>query len=215
MPGEKDYNVMIDCETGGLYESQHCLLQVAAIIFHIEVHNKLFKLVEDDYYQSKIKPNKNLGITIGALEINKLDLDDLIENGKDECVVYKELIDFMEKYMGKDHNYMGRIWAHNDDFDAKFMSQFAKRCKSYSETNIFYPTNWNCTQHFFRELKFFGRHSEESCKLSSIMDYYNIQQAGTEHDAMSDAHNAILILEAMMNHLKLGEKVVKMSDCSN
>jgi DNA polymerase-3 subunit alpha (Gram-positive type) len=104
--------IVADLETGGLSEERNPITEIALVVLDINMN-----VVKE--YETLVKPYANLIIDKQALEVTKMDINE-INNGKDSKQVVLELIDiFKSLKVGK---YTKPIFVgHNFEFfDLKF-----------------------------------------------------------------------------------------------
>lgn len=190
--------VFIDVETGGLDPKVHALTQIAAIAFDLEPGNKPCIL---NVHQQVVKPDKWLALSKGALDIQNRTMEELLENGSEEQEVYRNLVAFLEKYIGPANDWPGHIWAQDASFDHSFCRALETRVGGGA--NYFSDRcDWNCTKRTWTMLRFLGVHNETKTSLKNIIAHYGIRGEDEQtHDAADDATVSLVALGMMMTDL--------------
>lgn len=202
--------VYIDVETGGLDPNSHAITEVAAVAFDLAKgeQEQLLGIVPADgepsilgVYKTWVHPAPWLGISIESMKLQGVTLGRL-NDAPQENIVYDNLIEFIKKYLGTDpSNWNGRIWAHNADFDHKFLRAMEIRSKSPKFLDyIGDRCNWSCTKKLWATLRFMEVHNVSRTNLIDITEYYQIENPNP-HGAENDALMGILALGKMLNDL--------------
>lgn len=165
-------HLFIDVETGGLNVDIHALLSLGAVFFDPET-GEIGKM-----YYSAIRPDVSLGITVKALEVNGLTLED-IKGARSEREVWEE----SSKWLGSQRS--APMWSHNSEFDFKFLQAWESRCEEplgSPRRNFFH-----CSRQLLMLAQLRGLYpAGESVSLQAAAKYYHLAD-----DRFLKAHNAL------------------------
>lgn len=169
----------IDCETTGLDERKHGIIQLSWII---DIDGKIV-----DTGDLHIQPFDNDEIDDDALQItgNTIETITSFMNPKD---AYNEFISCLKKYVNpfeKDKPITSKFYVggHNVDFDVRFLKEFFKKCNdSYFSSYFNYRTIDTLKITDF--IEFMGVDFGKSHKLEALANLFEIPIKA--HDSMSD-----------------------------
>lgn len=204
MKTPKADGLFIDLETGGLSPHRHGTTQIVAIAFAVDP-TRMFgegKLEEVDRLHIKVQPVDYMEYDRIALEMQGETAASLMQEGKTEGDALGDLWRFADKHL--DHQFGGRIWAHEASFDWSFIRAMAVRTFSPGYLPNFSLAqdriNWTCSKHLFRSLKQWGvvPHDQKE-NLRYIAEYYNLEFPERDHHRpLKDTEIALVALDRIM-----------------
>lgn len=159
-----------DCETTGLSPEKHAIIEIAMI--------PVINGVKKEPFVSKIKPHKEAVIDLKALEINKVNPEQLKTFPEPEIVI-NDLIEWI-----KSHNTVFNLLGHNVNFDRQFLKSLFTRNGRYSDYIAYIDPKEICTLDMAKQLKV----KSKSNKLVDLCDYFKIE--------LNNAHSALPDIEA-------------------
>ena len=180
---------IIDTETGGLDEKRHGLTQVAVIdgVFHIDNGRVCFGT--NSIFHEFIEPDSTFIYDQEALEYQGTTISFLKENGSNITGMLARLSLFMDPIVALGP---GRIWAHEDTFDFKFIHaammydfNFGNKDQRYYDwagiKNLHRGferdrSNWQCSKRFARLCMSVGLLNSKSDSLESICKTFGISR---------------------------------------
>ena len=164
-----------DCETTGIDPKQNDILKLAAII---EIDGEIVD--RECFY---MQPFNYESITVGALEVNKLTLDEIrkfpmpVETWTKITKLFSKHID---KYNKADKFYPA---GYNVRFDLDFLAEFFRKCH-----DMYFGSycNWRCLDPMIllNILSYQGKINLPNLKLETVCEYFKIELKA--HDAISD-----------------------------
>ena len=166
--------LFIDTETGGLDEFKHSLLTIGLVAWEDG------KIVDTkEIFISKEK----YSCVQAALDVNKINLDELREKGISEISAIKEIEDFCNKNFG---NNKVTIAGHNVAFDVNFIRVMYKRNKAKYYLKFNYRTlDTACIIKF---LYIQGKFKDDISTTDKAFEYFNIEiDSDKRHTALGDA----------------------------
>lgn len=160
----------VDTETGGLDPLQHSIFSVAIVRWE---DGKIEKI-----YESPLIKEEKLCYTKQALEINKIEIEDIIHNGFSPGFVVNEII--REFRYEKEHI----LGGHNVAFDVGFIKRLFHICNR--DRN--YPFSYRTvdTVSVARFLAHCGIINTDMFNMKNLCDYFGIEVKGY-HTALGDA----------------------------
>ena len=116
--------VVIDVETGGVDDTRHALLEIAAVWVDYQADGLL---TPQDSFSTHVIPFEGAVIDPKALEINHIDPDHPFRFALPEEQVLTELFTFVEKALHKTGCRRAVLVGHNAHFDLGFLMAAVKR----------------------------------------------------------------------------------------
>lgn len=166
--------LFIDTETGGLDEFKHSLLTIGLVYWE---DGKVLDTKE--IFISKEK----YSYVQAALDVNKIDLDQLRKEGVSEIDAIKEIESFCEKNFGKNKV---TICGHNTAFDVNFIRELYRRNKeSYTSRFNYRFLDTACILKF---LYIKGKFKMDISTSDKAFEYFKIEvEENKRHTALGDA----------------------------
>lgn len=176
--------LVLDTETGGLSSERNSILSVGAVVYdNFKQTNEIEIYIKED----------NINVEKRAMEINKIDLEWLKENGKHPSVAVGLLDKFIDDNFGKDEVALA---GHNISFDVGFMKRLYRLAGKNYEDRFSHRTL--DTAAIIRFLNMTGKTKMKSAKSDEAFAYFNIKIASDKrHTALADAKATA----EMINHL--------------
>ena len=192
----------VDIESGGLDPKVHGITEIAAIAFDFDSKHPLSPKTGEEEFNVIIRPNPNLAYTPYALELQDRTLQYLEEYGTSEENAFYGFENFLQKHLGKSHNWSGRIIAQYSEFDHGFLVALAQRCGRGSVLPVNRRCEWLCTKSLYRILSSLGILRLDNSGLNDLMHWYHISFEGKEHNALTCVKAGIGVFRSMVNDLK-------------
>lgn len=162
--------LFIDTETGGIDPLENSLLSLGLVCWeNLKIKDKL------EIFISKEKYN----VTKKALEINKIDLDELRTKGISEKEAKNKLLNFLKENFEDEKIVLA---GHNVNFDISFLK---KIFESNDEFNQYFSYRAIDTATIFKFLSLRGDVTAEINSLDDAIKYYNIK-IKKRHGALDD-----------------------------
>lgn len=202
--------IIVDTETGGTNPNTDALLQISAVPIEKHSLGEWFPYSPHSrpYYNTYIRPNPNLRISVESRMIHKLSDDFLREKGKSEAIVLKELVDFCSSFRSKSGRWPTMI-GWNIDFDEKFLKAAFDRFPNPSNraSNHFpYPFYWRTfdVSSLWKWYNLINKNSEDFEGMDEAVKLLGIGKVG--HNAFDDCMTTLDILNRFEGkfHLPLG-----------
>lgn len=178
--------LVFDVETTGLDPQKHAMVQLAAI--------PVINGIKGEPFVSYLKPHEGAVIDPGALKINKLTYEQIMEFPDAKEVMHK-FIDWVDS-----HETLFALMGHNVPFDRKFLYTTLNR----NAMNMQYITRFRtvdfCTLEMARTVFKGKRNAPERMNLGALCKFFQIPLENA-HDAMADivaCYEVFLRLKAMM-----------------
>ncbi|MBW7995336.1 MAG: 3'-5' exonuclease [Candidatus Glassbacteria bacterium] len=167
-----------DCETSGLDNKKHAVLQIAGIV---EINGKV-----EEEFNLRAAPIDGDSCSAQALEVNGLTMEQIQAFPPAEGA-YATFCSILEKYVNKfDRSDKLSFLAYNASFDADFIRQWFKKLNdNYFGSWFFNPpidVMVLAAHHLEPE-----RHKMPNFKLATVAEYLGIEfSEGDLHDALFD-----------------------------
>lgn len=165
--------LIIDTETGGLDPITHSILSLGVVVLND-------KEIEDATEWLIIEPT--IHVTVDAMAINKISLDQLAQYGKLAETVVQELEDWLSFYFGSDKITLG---GQNTYFDAGFLKRLYMFAPKYSFNNR-YSYRLIDTASLAWFLISTGKLQVENYSLTTLFKHFNLEPP-VAHTALGDA----------------------------
>jgi exonuclease I len=191
--------VIYDLETTGANPYIHEPIQIAAIV----VDSQTLTPKENGVFGPVlIKPNKWDIVQAKALEVNKITIDQLKADGRDQQIVFSQFCDFCKSFQKKnskwDAMYSGGF--NVDRFDNILMNRM---CSEYNYVDkdgsplLFHPIHSYDLLPILRS--WFENRSDgpSGYSLSAICEFFGVTNKNA-HDAMSDVQATLEILRRIV-----------------
>jgi DNA polymerase III epsilon subunit-like protein len=183
--------VFLNTETGGLDPTRDALLAIGAVRFEARDGG----LYVTDETRWLVRPAIDLTVSRGALRVQGLSWSDL---DNPERVHESDAISGIWRYVGGLRN--EQIWAHNADFDARFIRALQTRFAGEESADCYrFPDrpSFSCSKALSHIL--IGRGllpGVKSSGLQHLAKHFDItvEQA---HDALADCHTGVKVLERL------------------
>lgn len=175
--------LFIDTETGGIDENVQSLLSVGLIVW------KNGEILEKDEFFIK---EENYKVTKAAMDINKLNLDDVYKKGILPSEAVERVVKIIQKYFkGK-----AILCGHNVNFDVKFLKKlFEKVNKNYDEHISYRSLD---TASILKFLSIANKFEEKEINsLDDAIDYFNID-VKNRHTALEDINVTVEIFNKLI-----------------
>ena len=117
--------VVVDVETGGVDDTRHALLEIAAVWIDCQDDGVL---VPQDSFSTHVIPFEGSVIDPKALEINHIEPDHPFRFALPEEEVLKELFTYVNQALEKTGCRRAVLVGHNAHFDLGFLMAAVKRC---------------------------------------------------------------------------------------
>lgn len=167
--------IFLDTETGGLNEFENSLLTVGLALWdNGTIVDSLEVFISKEVYN----------VTDKAIEVNKIDLDNLRKIGCNE----KEAIEKIESFCYKHFkNERVVIAGHNVSFDIAFLKQLYRRNNNYNFYKRFSHRSID-TSAILKYLYFSGKLESDISNSDAAFKFFNIEfEEGKRHSALGDA----------------------------
>lgn len=190
--------IVIDTETGGFSADKCGLTEIAAVA---ALWNGRTEPRVVEQFAVLIKPIDGLEYKAAALRLQHRTLEELQEKGTIEPAA---LLSFYGWLYGI-HRHYGkyRVWAHNADFDKRFLLAAAARLNAEESEYIAFPPigiDWQCSAERFKALKRAGMHHCQSSNLDAVCQYYKISiPEAVRHTGAADAYATALCVARMQS----------------
>ena len=161
--------IFLDTETGGIDPKTSSLLSIGLVIWE----NK--KIITEKEFLVK---EKNYNVTTQAMEINKINLDELKKKGLEKSEIKKEIINLVKNNFKEKAILVG----HNINFDISFFKKI------------------------FEEKEFLEIFSYRSIDTASIIKYLSIKK-GLDLNSLDDAIK-YYNLKVNERHTALGDAII-------
>ena len=165
--------LFVDTETGGLKPKEHDLLTIGLVVY--EEGKSLFEteiLIKKDSYN----------VCKEAMDVNKIDLEDLKKNGMTEKEAVLEINRICKEYfLGEKPILVG----HNISFDAGFLKElYFRTYTKYYDTFSYRAID---TMAVLLYLYYAGKIEKYIGKLDDAIEYFNLELDTTKrHSALTD-----------------------------
>lgn len=126
--------VIIDVETGGFNPQTDALLEVAAVILHMDEHGRLSI---SERIQRHIQPFVGANLEAEALKFNKIDPFHPLRNAVTEHDALSDIFNLVRQHVKSSHCQRAILVGHNPSFDLSFVHAAASRCQI--KRNPFHP----------------------------------------------------------------------------
>lgn len=166
--------LFIDTETGGLDESRHSLLTIGLVVWEDS------KIIDE---KEILISKEKYSCVQQALDVNKINLDELRKNGVSEINVIKGLEEFCDKNFGKNKV---TIAGHNTAFDVAFIRSLYKRNKA----KYYLKFNYRIldTACILKFMYMQGKFDSDISTTDKAFEYFNIKiDKDKRHTALGDA----------------------------
>ena len=154
----------IDVETSGLDPELNAILEIGGIIEYSGVYKE---------FSLKCRPFEKDEITVAALEVNRLTMDNIVNfpDPKDTYLKFTELLaQHVDRYNNRDKFF---FIGYNANFDNQFLRSFFKKNESnYFGSWFFYPYIDVMTLAAYYLMK--ERHKMKSFHLVTVAPYFGI-----------------------------------------
>jgi DNA polymerase III alpha subunit (gram-positive type) len=201
MKGVKNQFIVFDLETGGLDYTKNPILEIAMI--PVLKSKGVYSIREDLGFSCFIKNRFNLEITQGALDANKIKLEQ-VENGKSHKYVFEQIENVLSK-LEKDKIKPILVGHNIDNFDIDFLKKlFIDNKKNMYE--YFNKTTFDTLT--FSRIIFENNEMLENNKLETVTKFCGIK-SNTYHRAFEDTKvNAQLFIK-MLNLIESRNREIK------
>lgn len=180
--------LFIDTETGGTDEYENSLLSIALV--HWENKKTLDKL------EIFIK-EENYNTTKEAMNLNKLNLEEIKKVGLERDIAVKEINKFISKNFGDEK---AIICGHNVNFDIRFLKQLYK--KSNDDYKKYFSYRSLDTASIFKFLTLAGKFRNNSINsLDDAINYFKISFEN-RHSAMADIEKTIQVFNILIEKVE-------------
>ena len=126
--------VVVDVETGGFNEQTDALLQIAAVILHMDEHGQLSSR---ETHTCHVTPFEGANLDPKSLEINGIDPDHPLRMAVDEKQALPRIFKPVRQALKENNCKRAILVGHNASFDLKFINAAAER--SGIKRNPFHP----------------------------------------------------------------------------
>ena len=168
----------IDIETTGLTPGYNEILQLGIVTYN-EKYNPLSRFVMN------IRPDNKEGIVKAALDVNKIDVDNISEiHTKEE--VKKQLIKWITSLSSEGPVKIVPLGHNYASFDSHFMKVWLQ-----NDYETYFDYHVKDTYQMALVLRDLGIIKVDSCSLTSLCKYFKI--AVPEHNAIGDALCALAV----------------------
>lgn len=199
----------VDVETGGLSPERDALLSIGAVRFDLTKPE-----VVTDAFSVHVAPSPRVSVCLEALRVQGLnwrkfaawttpdDDDDILA----EADAFNALTTFFGKHTSPDcppSVWHRQTWAHNADFDYRFVAALADRVPG---TAGMFPRRprWNCTKNLYGVCVAAGLLADTgSVSLDSLCQAFGVDRPQA-HDALLDATAGAKCLAGMWRLLRGG-----------
>ena len=166
--------LIVDTETGGLIPQEHDLLTIGLIVWeNKELKDELELKISKEEYRT----------TMEALNVNKINLEELRKEGLPEKEVITKLIAFVKKNFGKEKP---TVCGHNVNFDVGFLRELFKR--NFFKYGKYLSYRTLDTMSILTFLFLQGKTETKLGKLDDAISYFNLEITEAErHTALGDA----------------------------
>jgi len=126
--------VVVDVETGGFNEQTDALLQIAAVILHMDEHGQLSSR---ETHTCHVTPFEGANLDPKSLEINGIDPDHPLRMAVDEKQALPRIFKPVRQALKENNCKRAILVGHNASFGLKFINAAAER--SGIKRNPFHP----------------------------------------------------------------------------
>lgn len=198
----KNYYIVFDLETGGLWAHNNPIVEIALIVLDSEMK-------EIERYENFIKPYKDLNgeilrIEQQALQANGIKLEEILEKGIDAKTLFKDLINIFKKYK---YGKWGKpiLVGHNaSNFDSAFLEYLFNLYEEKGKTGQC-PLYRYVEKFIFDTLAYArlrtGNIEVENYQLGTVCKGFEIE--------LIDAHRAMVDTEANAELFKIFVKEIR------
>jgi len=191
------YICCYDFETSGINPEICQPLSLGAVI----IHPKKLEIVEGGEFYSLIKPENIEDISKEALDVNKLDLEEL-KLAPDIKTVWNNFTVFLKQYQTGKNSWSKpiragyNIWA----YDEVIINRLAKRFGTVDKegrADVFHPRDsFDALTHIFAHLE---SSDIRSYSFDNIRTYMGMKSEGQTHNALTDAKDAARLIIRLLN----------------
>ena len=182
--------LVIDTETGGLDPNKNSILSIGGVVL-----DEGAKPIDEFEFYIK---ETNIFAEQRALDINKIDLKWLNENGKSP----KEVVQSMEYFLSKHYKLKDEkitIVGQNVGFDVGFVKRLYRLVeKNYEDIFSYRSID---TASILRFLNLAGKINIATGGLGEALDYFGINKE-VKHSALADAKDTAALLSKMLERIK-------------
>jgi DNA polymerase III alpha subunit (gram-positive type) len=189
--------LFLDTETGGTSPNQHSILSIGMVVWeHGELKDELELLIKEP----------ELKVLDSALEVNKINLDDVRAFGKTPQQARIIIQKFLgEHFGGVSYRNLVNIVGHNVTFDIRFLNRLLWLAKApadyYDKRFTRSPLDTLSIIKFLMEAKQF---SLPSFKLGDCLDFFNIEvDEEVRHSALYDAKKTGELFTKLLEYVRL------------
>jgi len=171
--------LVIDCETGGLNPEEHSILSCAGVSLDINSGKT------EEVFNFFIK-EATMSVCKAALNVNKIDLNYVIENGLEPIDAVKAITTAVQREFGMENRFP--IVGHNVGFDIAFFKRLFKISNQYRSFESVFKGKSIDTCSIFRFLQLTNQTSSNSATLTSMLNYAGvIYDEKEKHTSLGDA----------------------------
>lgn len=206
---------IIDVETGGLDEKVHGLTQVASIIGSLTDNFGKVEFNIEDTFHALVKPIPGYEYGQEALDYQGITLETLSCYGGNITAILYQLAAFIIPVTSIAK---GRVWAHEDTFDFKFMRQATLFDLEYGNNDprvrewmgikdprsLFCRSNWQCSKRLSRLCISLGIVNSTSDSLLEMCNNLQIQDPVHPNKPLYDCHKTGLLIAELLTRLGIG-----------
>jgi len=181
-----------DTETGGLDPKATSLLTAYFVILDKD-------LKPQDSLYLKVKPNDgNFQVTPGAMNVNKINLEEHTQVAVTYETAKKELADFLRKHSSK-YDKLIPV-AHNIEFDLGYINEHLLDKKSWENFVSYRKLDTAQIANFFKLAGIIP--DGQSAALGALAKSQNIEFDGEAHSADADTKVMVELLKSFVNTVR-------------
>jgi DNA polymerase III epsilon subunit-like protein len=180
--------LFIDTETGGINPDQNSLLSIGLVIWEDK------KIVDQKEFFIR---HETFHITPGAMEINKINLQEFLKFAKEPDLVLVELMEFLKKYFHND--FPITLGGHNTNFDIGFLKSFLTKYEI--DFNKYFSYRFIDTASILKYLYYAGILNDDVSSADKAFNYFKIQ-VNERHSAIGDAVATAKLFTCLIETIK-------------
>lgn len=199
--------VSFDFETSGINPETCQPLSLGAVA----IHPKKLEIIEGSEFYSLIKPEEPDKVPQEALNVNKLNMEELMK-APSLGVVWNNFVNYLKQYRSGKNVWGNPIRAGFNivSYDDVIIGRLARRFGNVDKDgrpDIFHPRDcFDAIHHLFAHLE---NSDIRSYSFDNMREFLGMKSTGQAHNALSDSEDAAKLIIRLLNYYRKLNSVEK------